>query len=165
LGLRKAVSPIVAVTLIIIISVAASVILFSWLHGSVGNDEGASRVGQERLVVKAASLDPAGGTLTVYVQNVGHTAGRVDTVYLLDANGNIVYQWNVSATIDPGYTEALTLTLPPSLPESTEYRVLVGGSSSTAAPFTVDLAEFAGCPPPGWNKNTMPCCPTACCTI
>ncbi|MCE4617671.1 MAG: DUF2341 domain-containing protein [Desulfurococcales archaeon] len=146
----KAVSPIVAVVLIIIVAVSTSLIMHNWITGTSSTVGDVSKVGSERLVIKAAYLDPGTGEIVVYLQNIGTKPINVNTVYLKDPSGNIVYTWSISATVDPGHKGTVRLGPPSGITSNTRYWIAVAGSASTA-PFEISLSSFTSCPPLGWD--------------
>ncbi len=70
---RKAVSPVIAVILLIAIAVAASVTVFAYTQGILGG------VTQANLSMSNAQLLDS-NTLTVTIQNVGGTSDTINTV-------------------------------------------------------------------------------------
>ena len=76
---RKAVSPVIAVILLIAIAVAASVTVFAYTQGILGG------VTQANLSMSNAQLLDS-NTLTVTIQNVGGTSDTINTVAVSGEN-------------------------------------------------------------------------------
>jgi flagellin-like protein len=79
---RKAVSPVIAVILLIAIAVAASVTVFAYTQGILGG------VTQANLVISNFNTVDS-DTVTVTVQNVGGTSTTVDQIDQEDDGSNI----------------------------------------------------------------------------
>jgi len=79
---RKAVSPVIAVILLIAIAVAASVTVFAYTQGILGG------VTQANLVISNFQ-DLDSNTVTVTIQNVGGTSTTVDQIDQEDDGSNI----------------------------------------------------------------------------
>jgi FlaG/FlaF family flagellin (archaellin) len=67
----KAISPVIAVLLMIAIAVISSLIVYAWVTGYVGSTT--SRIGNA-VQIQSAAKDKASGDLIIYVQNVGQGA-------------------------------------------------------------------------------------------
>ncbi len=103
--MRRAVSPIVATVLLIIIAVAAGVLVWVWLHGFASKNPATTPAINERFEVEAVDITGGGGnyTITLYVRNVGGVPINVTTAYLIDYKGKIVgYNSSVNVAIKPG---------------------------------------------------------------
>ena len=89
---RRGVSPVVAVLLLVVITVAAAVLVYIWLIGfmqSQTTTTGSTALG-ERLKFETVSLTKINSThsnFTAYVRNIGDTAINITTAYLLEADG------------------------------------------------------------------------------
>jgi len=76
---RKAVSPVIAVILLIAIAVAASVTVFAYTQGIIGG------VTQANLAMSNAQLVDS-NTMTVTIQNTGGTSATVEAVAVSGEN-------------------------------------------------------------------------------
>ncbi len=86
---KKAVSPIVATVLLIIIAVAAGVLIWVWLHGFAEKNPTAQPTLQEQFKIDSVSV--SNNIVTAYVRNIGQVADTVSSAYVLDAvSGNTV---------------------------------------------------------------------------
>ena len=114
---RKAVSPIVATLLLILIAVAAAVVLYSWVSGLTSSTKttGAERTGVA-FTIEAAKINATGNITTIWVRNVGSVPIDNGTwsLYILDpTTGNVVTEntsWTFNSTISPGELKNLNVT-------------------------------------------------------
>jgi flagellin-like protein len=75
---RKAISPILATLLLIVIAVAAIVVTYAWIMtymGSAGQQAGV-------MLRKDANCLWTSGNITIYVRNVGTSDAEIDKVYI-----------------------------------------------------------------------------------
>ncbi|MBS7644330.1 type IV pilin [Candidatus Bathyarchaeota archaeon] len=96
---KKAVSPIIAVLLLIAIAVAAAVITYIWVMGFIGMATTARVTAQGQIQIEEASFSDASHA-TLYVRNVGSTTVTLDAVYVIDnsAGTTAVGKWTASST-------------------------------------------------------------------
>lgn len=114
---KKAVSPVVATLLLILIAVAASLVLYAWVSSlsSEAKGSGAERTGAA-FVVEAAKIDANAGNVTVYIRNVGSVPIENGTwsLYVLDpTTGTVVSSntsWTFGQTIGPGELVDINVT-------------------------------------------------------
>ncbi len=108
--MRRAISPVVAAVLLVIIAVAAGVMIWVWMSGIASKNPATEPVLQERFVIegiKVTSMQPAG--LMAYVRNIGGTNITITTAYLLDARGQTLDKADVSATLAPGEVTSINV--------------------------------------------------------
>jgi flagellin-like protein len=89
---RKAVSPVIATLLLIVIAVAAAVLTYIWVTGYMGtlqSQAGTQQV-QERLKIEGVSVDTNARIQKIYIRNIGDIKVNVTTVYLLSSTGSIL---------------------------------------------------------------------------
>jgi len=138
---RKAVSPVIAVILLIAIAVAASVTVFAYTQGILGG------VTQANLSMSNAQLLDS-NTLTVTIQNVGGTSDTINTVvvtgesvtYVRNAITGELYDDDGDSGTDTGIVVAagssVTIEIDVSGSyESTETIVLTTDAGTTTATF------------------------------
>jgi len=139
---RKAVSPVIAVILLIAIAVAASVTVFAYTQGILGG------VTQANLSMSNAQLLDS-NTLTVTIQNVGGTSDTINTVvvtgesvtYVRNAITGELYDDNGDSGTDTGIVVAagssvtIEIDLFSGNYESTETIVLTTDAGTTTATF------------------------------
>jgi len=137
---RKAVSPIVATLLLILIAVAAAVVLYSWVSGlsSSTKSTGAEKTGIA-FTIEAAKLyanttynsTTYGANVTIYVRNVGSVPIDNGTwsLYVLDpTKGTVITQnvsWTFNKTMSPGELYNITVKLDTGLTTGDYYIVKV----------------------------------------
>jgi len=105
---NKGVSPVIAVLLLIVIAVAASVITYSWITWFLTSQQqqAASMIRIEEVDLSRVVTEEE---LTIYVRNIGTVKVTIDTVYI---NGT---RWDIigsSVTIDPGGIGEITIRKP-----------------------------------------------------
>ncbi|MEM1541933.1 MAG: archaellin/type IV pilin N-terminal domain-containing protein [Ignisphaera sp.] len=87
----RAVSPVVATVILVIITVAAALLLWSWVSGIISPPT-SSVTNMDRLRIAGVRLE---GTineakLVVYVHNMGNTPAEVLQLLIFEVNGNLV---------------------------------------------------------------------------
>ncbi len=121
---RKAVSPVIAVLLLILIAIAAAMILYVWVSGMVASRPTGTQQVQEAISIDAVTytVSKSSGSqveianITAYVRNVGTVVADVRSIYayvtfpngterLLDANLNIE-----KGILEPGQVKAFNIT-------------------------------------------------------
>ncbi|MCL4517583.1 MAG: hypothetical protein M1587_00110 [Thaumarchaeota archaeon] len=141
---KKAISPIIATLLLILIAIAAGVVVYAYVLGFMGGAINQSSVPKtsDEFSINAWSYSVSGTTLTIYVQNTGQNTVNITSVYVYSSSNTLVTQ-NVTLgsgaagsgyIITPGSTAtvvAKTITLTP----GTQYQLRVtsvnGGSASS----------------------------------
>ena len=102
---KKAISPVIAVLLMVAIAVAASILVYVWSMGLVGALQGTGgQQTREQLIVEAYNAKTFPWTL--YIRNVGPTNVQVSAVYVEGVTAN----FGGATTLIPGATGSLTLT-------------------------------------------------------
>ncbi|MCS7128052.1 MAG: hypothetical protein N3E36_02595 [Sulfolobales archaeon] len=110
----KAVSPIVATVLLIVIAISTGILLWVWVSGYISRDHTQSTIVlEERIRVEAIQVNSTGDFLniTIYVRNMGSIATVISSAYVLDANGNyITASINISEELEPGKVKGVIVT-------------------------------------------------------
>ena len=97
---RKAVSPLIATLLLVLISIAAASLIYVFVTGYISGSAGQRPTVQSQIVIEAASLNASNPpNVTVYVRNVGQQEipPGAWSVYLYNLNGTMV-GYNVTHT-------------------------------------------------------------------
>ena len=82
---RRAISPVIATLLLILIAVAASILVYVWVTGYASSVTGAEATQlQERIKIDAVGITNA-TNVTVYVRNIGEIEVNVTDVYIIDS--------------------------------------------------------------------------------
>ena len=104
----RALSPIVSVVLLILIAVAASVLIYTWMSGMAAQNPAEETSLKEKLKVEAVKVET--GTYTVgntnythkvdaYVRNLGQVPVKIVTIYIINASNGNVIQSNTTANV------------------------------------------------------------------
>uniref|UniRef100_A0A7J3X8F5 Flagellar biosynthesis protein FlaG n=1 Tax=Thermofilum pendens TaxID=2269 RepID=A0A7J3X8F5_THEPE len=136
---RKAVSPVIATLLLIVIAVAAAVLTYIWVTGYMGTvapRETPTQL-QERIKIDAVEVNAAAGTVTIYVTNIGETATEIVSAYVLTFDYTAVCggPLTTSVSIDPGGTDEASIT-GCTLTSGTSYIAKVSTSRGVEATYT-----------------------------
>jgi flagellin-like protein len=104
---RKAVSPLIATLLLVLISIAAASLIYVFVTSYISGSAGQRPTAQSQIVIEAASLIVENDkvNVTVYVRNVGQQEipPGAWSVYLYDLNGTIVgYNVTDASSLKPG---------------------------------------------------------------
>ena len=109
---KKAISPILATLLLIVIAVAAIVVTYAWVMTYVS-----STTSQAGILLKEDTINWQSGKIVVYVRNTGTSDGTIDAVYI-GTSGNLTLQTGVTynptskIVLKNGGTIAITVTYP-----------------------------------------------------
>ncbi len=139
----RAISPVLAILLMIVITVAASLVTYAWVMGYL--DFTTAKAGRA-MQIQSVAYDE--GILTVYVQNVGEEFVTLSTDSSVYVDGTLQV-----ATIDPltlleGETATIGIT-PIEIPEGNRVRVRVVDDSGTFTETnTYPIGGSATTPPP-----------------
>ena len=140
--MRRGISPVIAVLLLIVIAVAAAVLTYIWVVGYMGTlqqQSGAQQL-QEKIKVEGVGIGAGGALNTVYVRNIGDVTVDITDVYLIDPSGN-AQRYDVSTTganVAPGSLVALDVSGAGwTLAEGVTYTIKVVTASGTEATYTV----------------------------
>ncbi|MEM3832109.1 MAG: archaellin/type IV pilin N-terminal domain-containing protein [Thermoprotei archaeon] len=127
---KRAISPIIAALILILITVAAGVIVYIWATGYIGTQIGGLS-GQENFVITKAKYYVVSSTnyLDVTILNQGSSAINVTSVKVYYANYTKVKATNTTSfptiVINPGATSTLKVPLNNPLAKGTDYVVEV----------------------------------------
>jgi len=126
---RKAISPVIATLLLILVAVASGLVLYSYVMGYLGSmtKGGSSMQG-------VLSLDSSSATttsITAYVRNVGSVAVTIDRAYVDGTNSTLT-----AVSINPGAVGQVDVT-GLSLSVGTSYSVKLVAIDGTSLVFNV----------------------------
>jgi flagellin-like protein len=88
---KKAISPILATLLLIVIAVAAIVVTYAWVMTymtSTGTQAG--------IMLRKDAVSWSNGLITIYVRNVGTADATIDAVYIGTSSTNMTLQSSVT---------------------------------------------------------------------
>jgi len=104
--INKAVSPVVATVLLILIAVASGVILWIWVNEFTSRSLARHVSFEESLNIEAVKLSKGSGgmyNVSVYVRNIGSVETTIVAVYILDTYGNLIdLNTSLQVTLPPG---------------------------------------------------------------
>ncbi len=112
---RKAISPVIATLLLILIAVAASILVYVWVTGYASSVTGTEATQlQERIKIDAVSPNATNGyrSAMVYVRNIGDIQVNVSTVYIINqTTGEILGINSTGKVLSPGDVYGFNVTL------------------------------------------------------
>jgi flagellin-like protein len=133
---RAGVSPVIATLLLIVIAVAAAVLAYIWIIGYQGTLTQQASTAQLQERIKIEAVQYSGGSLTVYVRNIGDVKVNVTALYVYDPSGTIL-QAKTNANIinlTPGSIGSDSISV--TLTSGTTYTVKAVTSRGTEATYT-----------------------------
>ncbi|MEZ0345793.1 MAG: archaellin/type IV pilin N-terminal domain-containing protein [Infirmifilum sp.] len=134
---RKAVSPVIATLLLIVIAVAAAVLTYVWVTGYMGTlaPRQTPTQLQERIKIDAVSV--SGTTVSIYVSNIGDVNANVISAYVLTTNSTVVCGGSLtkSTSIPPGQVTQVTVPTSCGLTSGTTYVAKVSTQGGTEATY------------------------------
>jgi len=107
---KKAISPVIATLLLILIAIAASILVYIWVTGYASSVTGAEATQlQEKIKIDAVSANSS--ATTVYVRNIGEVKVTITDIYIIDSiTSEIVNHTSfTNRQIDPGSVDAFTV--------------------------------------------------------
>jgi len=89
---KKAISPILATLLLIVIAVAAIVVTYAWIMTYMG-----STTGQAGILLKKDAINWLNNsTVIIYVRNTGTSDATIDALYIGTSSTNLTLQTSVN---------------------------------------------------------------------
>ncbi len=136
---RWAVSALITVVLLVMVSVALVSVYFLFIQDYIASTGSAADNTPPQLAVESSSIN--GPLLTLYVANEGTDRGIIDAVYLEDlATGDLVRVPLGEVVVEPGEVIVLVVPLPPGL-NTGKYLIKLAGPSYMSAPVAVTLTS------------------------
>ena len=110
---KKAISPIIATLLLILIAIAAGVVVYAYVIGFIGNQTASSPpIGTDQIALNAVSYTSGATSIGAYVQDIGQSAVNISAMYVYYGNGSLSQQATMSSTsINPGKTADISGTI------------------------------------------------------
>ena len=140
--MRRSISDIVAVVLLIVIAIAAAVIIYMWLSGLIGAVHSTSPALSEKVEIIGATVTSSTVKATVLVPQ-GSSAVTIVALEVQSTNGTTLCTAPVTTTITPGSTATVSSTscsLPPGIAPGTPLEVVVVTSSGVTASYQTTLS-------------------------
>ncbi len=129
--LRKAVSPVVATLLLILIAISASIIIYAWVTGLSSAGKSTTLQTNERISVEAAKINTGASEIEVYIRNIGEAVINLSDIRIYVYNmtdGTLIGQATLGTTtqaLAPGEVGSVTATYTFNLRSGEYYRVEV----------------------------------------
>ncbi|OYT28016.1 MAG: hypothetical protein B6U95_05085 [Thermofilum sp. ex4484_82] len=143
---KRAVSPVIAALLLIVIAVASATIFYLWVTGNIMS----AKSGAERDVttleskIKIDEVVVSENNLIVYVRNIGDVNATVDVAYL-EKSGVIKYELNSlngTLSIPPKTVYKVVYPLPSDSSAGT-YSLKIGTASGVVASVVISGGQFS----------------------
>ena len=136
--MRKGISPVIAAVLLIIISVAAGVLVWTWISGFAARNPTAQPTLEERIRIEAVNITGSGGkyNITAYVRNIGSKTVIINSAYIIDAYGSVKHaNTNLNVKIEPGNVAGFSVGTNVELKSGYSYVVKVVTSNGAEATY------------------------------
>lgn len=131
---RRAVSPVIATLLLILIAVAAAVLVYMWVTGYIRTTPIGGHELSERIKIEAIHAPSGTGTKTIYVRNIGDIAATIQAIYILDLKGSVIASNTaLTSSLPPGTVRAITVSA--TLTSGTTYTFKVVTSTGIEASY------------------------------
>ena len=109
---RKAISPILATLLLIVIAVAAVIVTYAWVMTFTGSQTQQAGV----ILVKENTSWPTSSSIAIVIRNTGTSNGKITAVYIGTSSTNLTSATVASpslgtgVTVNAGASQSFTLT-------------------------------------------------------
>ncbi len=112
--MHRAVSPIVATILLILISIAAGVMMWLWISGFISQAPPSQHAILERIKIDAVKVDTSKNQTIIYVRNMGSTDVIITSAYIYDVGNVLIEALNIShISIPPGAVKSIIASYTP----------------------------------------------------
>jgi flagellin-like protein len=129
---KKAISPVIATLLLILVAVASSLVLYTYVMGYLGSMTKGGSSMQGVLSLDSASASATTSTITAYVRNVGSVSVSITNAYVDDVS----YDITSAVDINPGNVGTVAIS-GLSLQAGTSYTVKLVAKDGTSLVFNV----------------------------
>ncbi len=134
---RKAISPIIATLILIVITVIAGILLYSFVSGYISSLTSTSSTTVPNVKVTYVSYSSSTHTITLYVQNFGTSPVTfASNAYVYFSNGTYV----TTSTLKPASSSSPTV--PPN--SVVEFTISVSSGLKTGYSYYVELTTSTG---------------------
>ena len=131
---RKAVSPVIATLLLIVIAVAAAVLTYIWVTGYMGTIAPRETPTQLKERIKIDAVNVSGSSVSIYVSNIGEIDTKIVSAYVLYTNYTAVCGGSVTVSVPAGSAVEVDVPDACTLASGTTYIAKVsakGGAEAT----------------------------------
>jgi flagellin-like protein len=137
-GKKRAISPVIATLILIVVAVVAGVAVYGFVTGFIAQTTSQSQA-PSSIVIDAASLNSGTDSGSVVVRNIGQESTTVVAVYVLSASDqSLVDTATMSSTsINAGQTASISLSGLSNISSNTWYIVKVVTSDGSSATIKV----------------------------
>lgn len=159
---RKAISPIIATLLLILIAIAAGVVVYAYVIGFVGNSTTGQGLGNTQLSADQVAIKASTGVTTLVLKNAGGTTAVLSSgLYLKGGTLSAVTQqgWLVTITTSSGTPASITDIQVSESSDTGHVTVTIATSASTVAYTVTFLSSGLSCTIT--NPTTTGSCGTA----
>ncbi len=123
----RGISPVVATALLVLIAVAVSVLLYTWVSGTVSTAPTSDVRLQERITIDSVYVcnDTTTKTLkfTIYVRNIGDRGVNVSSAYIIDADtGALINATSANLVLAKGAVGSIVIS---KVPNSTVTKTVI----------------------------------------
>jgi len=116
MDLHRAVSPIVATIILMLISIAAGMVLWLWISGFLLQTSTSQQTVFERIKIDAVRVDASSKQIMVYVRNLNNADVTISSVYIYDVGNILIEALDIQpVTIPPNSVKPITATYTPEL--------------------------------------------------
>jgi flagellin-like protein len=131
---RKAVSPVIATLLLIVIAVAAAVLTYIWVTGYMGTIAPRETPTQLKERIKIDAVSVTTGGVSIYVSNIGEIDTTIVSAYVLYTDYTAVCGGSVTVSVPTGSAVEVNVPDTCTLDSGTTYIAKVsakGGAEAT----------------------------------
>lgn len=136
---NKGISDTIAILLLIVVAVAASVVLYMWITGYNLPSQSQEKALQSMLKIEAVEVED--DKLKVYVRNIGEFRAQIDTIYILSPSQTIITKltpFEAPVEVEPGELVILVATSPVELDGN--YLIQIGSTKGAMSVFRAKIA-------------------------
>jgi len=126
----KAISPVIATLMLLLLAVAAGVVVYAYVMGWLGGSTKGSSTAQGELSLDYAVANATSNTINAYVRNVGGVSLTVEYAYVSNTQIDIT-----DVTIAPEAVGTVTISVSSGLTAGTTYEVKLTCDDGTSLVF------------------------------
>ena len=140
--MRRSISDIVAVVLLIVIAIAAAVIIYMWLSGLIGAVHSTSPALSQKVEIIGASVSSTGSVSATVLVPQGSAAVTIAALEVESINGTLICTASsATATVSPGTPVPISGTCTSGLPPvGTPVEVVVVTTSGLTASYQTTVS-------------------------
>ncbi len=134
---KRGVSPVIATVLLILVAVAATVIIWTWVSGAASNNPTTQPALQEKITIDGVKYDSTAQKATIYVTNLGQYDVNIASGYIIDATTSEVVCANTTS-ISPN-------NLPVTIKPQSTGEIIIGNCGlTTGKPYVAKVITTNG---------------------